>query len=491
MTKLLSPCCIFKYLCLFAALLLCVCAELPEHCGDNNKFNSATQFCFGGETIEKCGNKEYDPALQGCVSGEILKRCSGGALVSLNTPCEAAAPEFTSQPQSGVVALGEVFKATVEASVTDGGILSYQWYSNTTGSNSGGTSIHGAAGPTYSMLTSTQGTFYYYAAVTNTNSNAAGNRTVTAVSDAVSVTVLVNAAEPKITGEPQDVSVEVGGGAELKVTAVSPDDGTLTYQWYRNETAVNVDGILIDGATESKFSPNTNATGTFYYYVLVSNVNTEVNGEQKTFFTSRPASVAVTEAGVVNAKFPDVSGPASVTVNKDGSVELSVTAVSLDGGTLSYQWYSSTTGISSGGTIIAGATGDKYSPNTDMVGTFYYYVVVTNTNNAASGDKTAVSPSSVATVTVKQIVNAAAPDINTHPSGGSVNEGGNYTISVAASVTDGGTLSYKWYTCEAASSSNCSEISGADSNSYSVSTVTPGTFYYYVAVTNTNNSANG
>jgi len=58
-----------KPLCLFAALLLCVCAELPkDYCGDNNHFDPNTHFCFEeSETIKRCGgDKEYNPINEAC-----------------------------------------------------------------------------------------------------------------------------------------------------------------------------------------------------------------------------------------------------------------------------------------------------------------------------------------------------------------------------------------------------------------------------------------
>jgi len=61
---------------------------------------------------------------------------------------------------------------SVTASVNDGGTLSYQWYSNTTASNSGGKVIEGATDSTYKPAQNIIGTYYYYVVVTNTNPHA-------------------------------------------------------------------------------------------------------------------------------------------------------------------------------------------------------------------------------------------------------------------------------------------------------------------------------
>ncbi len=81
----------------------------------------------------------------------------------------AAAPTITTQPQDAQYTAGDMAQSlTVEANITDEGTLSYQWYSNTTDSNSGGTVISGATGKSYTPPTDTEGTTWYYCVVTNT-----------------------------------------------------------------------------------------------------------------------------------------------------------------------------------------------------------------------------------------------------------------------------------------------------------------------------------
>ena len=71
--KLITLC---KCFCL-TALFLCACSELPDHCGDNNKFNSSTHFCFNDETIAKCGGNDYDPPTEFCSGGAVMDKCGG------------------------------------------------------------------------------------------------------------------------------------------------------------------------------------------------------------------------------------------------------------------------------------------------------------------------------------------------------------------------------------------------------------------------------
>lgn len=56
---------------------------------------------------------------------------------------------------------------TVEASVTDGGTVTYQWYRNNVNSNGGGELLEGQTGNTYTPDVSELGTMYYYVVATN------------------------------------------------------------------------------------------------------------------------------------------------------------------------------------------------------------------------------------------------------------------------------------------------------------------------------------
>jgi O-glycosyl hydrolase len=110
------------------------------------------------------------------------------------TPEIAAQPVINKNLESVMVFKGETIPAlTITASSSDGGTLSYQWYSNTTLSNSGGNLISGATAASYSPSVSaaTAGNYYYYAVVTNTNPDALITTTSTITTEAVQVKVSV------------------------------------------------------------------------------------------------------------------------------------------------------------------------------------------------------------------------------------------------------------------------------------------------------------
>ena len=53
------------------ALMLCVCADIPDFCGNGGRYDPATQFCVGDRAFDKCGGDEYNPVTHGCESGVV------------------------------------------------------------------------------------------------------------------------------------------------------------------------------------------------------------------------------------------------------------------------------------------------------------------------------------------------------------------------------------------------------------------------------------
>jgi len=81
--------------------------------------------------------------------------------------------------------------------------------------------------------------------------------------------------------------------------------------------------------------------------------------------------------------------------------------------------------------------------------------------------------------------NAEPPVISVQPQDATTHVGATATpLTVAATVTDGGTLSYQWHSNTTASATGWSNV-GTNSPSFTLPTATAGTTYYYVEVTNT------
>ena len=108
---------------------------------------------------------------------------SAAAIIRVLDP-ELTAPIIRSQPKSANLNPGESASLQVSAYTTDQGTtVTYQWYSNSMNSNSGGKAILGATSATY-IPTQTSGTMYYYCVVRSTNGT---DISAPAKTDAVSV----------------------------------------------------------------------------------------------------------------------------------------------------------------------------------------------------------------------------------------------------------------------------------------------------------------
>ena len=223
------------------------------------------------------------------------------------------------------------------------------------------------------------------------------NGTTTTADVSFTVNTLVYAQIPIITTQPQNANVNVGITHDITVEANITDDGTLSYQWYRNTVNNTSDGIPV-GTNSNIYAAPIDTAGTFYYYVVVTNTNDGVNGGKIATTTSDIATVTVNP--LVHAQTPIITTqPQNATVNVGITHDLSVVANVANGGILSYQWYRNTTNSISGSNLV-GDNSSIYAAPIDTVGTYYYYVVVTNTNDSVNGNKIATATSDIATVTV-------------------------------------------------------------------------------------------
>ena len=153
-----------------------------------------------------------------------------------------------------------------------------------------------------------------------------------------------------------------------------------------NNTTINQSGYLKVGSDEP---PNTKLT------IRAAYINDE----------SIYGTAIVTVSDLNDALPPSIQTHPQDKIYSVGETEtLTVEAILLGSGTLSYQWYYNSIDSNSGGTKINGATDAEYIlpiGTTDMFGiTTYYYVEVTNTDSAAIGKKDAMTTSNVAAVDV-------------------------------------------------------------------------------------------
>jgi hypothetical protein len=147
------------------------------------------------------------------------------------------------------------------AASDDGRDVAYQWYSNTTDSNEGGSAIEGADEATYVLPTyETNGAYYYYCVAT------LEGETVT--SEVVVVTVYCEVPVLTVASVSADQAILVNvAPAAVTCSITSSDERPVSYQWYSNTSDANTGGTLIEGATENEYEPQSVAeAGTLYFY---------------------------------------------------------------------------------------------------------------------------------------------------------------------------------------------------------------------------------
>ncbi len=178
-----------------------------------------------------------------------------------------------------------------------------------------------------------------------------------AVFSTYSVIPLSDAETPEITHQPVSQTMIVGGSAALTVSA-SVENGNLSYQWYSNIMESTSGGAEIEGATQASYTVPTEATGTLYYYCVITNTDISVMGSQTTSITTQAAAVTVTEVSNYTVTVVNGSGSGSYTEN----TTVTITANAAPSGQVFSRWtvtgnavladpYSSSTGF----TMPAGA----------------------------------------------------------------------------------------------------------------------------------------
>ncbi|OCN04795.1 hypothetical protein A4S06_10535 [Erysipelotrichaceae bacterium MTC7] len=287
----------------------------------------------------------------------------------------ASTPTITKQPESKIYGQGALAKALeVSAKVEDGGALSYQWYENTTKSNTGGKKLYQT---TESLPVTTEqiGSKYYYVEVTNT----LHGTQQTIASDPVEIKVVNKASKPTIDKVPENAIYEIHEPAEaLEIIASSIDEGSLSYQWYVYDTVTGEEKKPIEGEISKTYVPDTSKLGEKAYAVEVTN---NLYGTKANVISEKVIVEVVPATGK-----PIIDKQPSSAIYGIGATprDLTVGVVEQEGYVLSYQWFKNDENTMDGASLIEGANKSSYSPSVETKGTTFYFVKVTNTQNKIS-----------------------------------------------------------------------------------------------------------
>ena len=295
---------------------------------------------------------------------------------------------ITTQPTAASVYATQT--ATFSVGATGTGTLTYQWYSNTTASTTGGTLIPGATSSSYttpSLTAANTGTYYY---VEVSDPDCTGT-TVTSSTAELTVSGTDTAVPPTIDVQPVGTTTSVGGTPTF--TVVASGGGTLTYQWYRvayssTELSTPTAGVAISGATGASYTVPTSATaqsndGDDYFVVVTNDYGSAVSNRV----------VLAVGAGIVL----QITGEPQPQYVADNTLASFSTTATCTGCNPAYQWYwyapGTTTAVAltdgavssgslSGATVAGSATSSLTLQNTPSTATGgIFYVVVTSTSD--------------------------------------------------------------------------------------------------------------
>ena len=133
--------------------------------------------------------------------------------------------------------------------------VTYQWYSNTSKSNTGGTTINGANNASYAPVTTTVGTKYYYCVATY-------DEECTITSNVATVTIIAPVPTFTVTFDSDGGSAVTAQTIEKGETATKPADPTKAgytfVGWYNGNTEFDFDEVITGDITlYAKWTANT------------------------------------------------------------------------------------------------------------------------------------------------------------------------------------------------------------------------------------------
>ncbi|MEM0543154.1 PKD domain-containing protein [Flavobacterium sp. j3] len=387
-------------------------------------------------------------------SGVACSVNSNSVTVIINT-----SPTIVNQPSSSTVCQNGT-PTTLFFTYSNGvGTPTYQWYSNSLNSNTGGSIIPNETNPTYIPPSTTTGIFYYYCVITFPD--------LIGSCSSVTTNVAIVTINPQSTIDIQPLptqSICVGGTIQnpLTVTYIN-GTGTPTYQWYSNTSSSTTGGTAVGTNSPSYLPPVYTVSGTYYYYVIIS-----FSGSGCGSVTSAVAEIVVVSDPIVSTQ------PIATQTLCQNATASALTVVASGGiGTYSYQWYSNTSNSTSGGTLINGAVTDTYTPSTSNAGTIYYYCEITQPNGIGCNVSSEISEVNV----------NIAPIILNNPSSSTVCLGNNPTLLSVSYLNGVGTPNYQWYSNTSSANTGGTLISGATNATYNPPATSTGTTFYYCEVT--------
>lgn len=320
-------------------------------------------------------------------------------------------------------------------SETYGGTITYTYYSST---DCSGTALGGA--PTDA------GNYSVKASIVAAGNYAAAEKCVTHTISKSDTTTTLAAKSTIYTGSAISANA---ASAKLNSTSATIAEAVFTYAYY---STTDCSGTALGSAPTNagSYSAKATLTGT-------SNYNT----------SSACATHTITNAAL--------SGSVKITGTNTYGQILTASVTNTNSATLAYQWYTSATSATSGGTEISGATSGTYTVGSGLVGKYIYVVVSASKANYTSTTWSDVTDATAnTTATVARAAGSCTVNItgtNTYGSG----------LTATITTSSDGTKGYAWYSNASNATTGGTAISGATSNTYTIGSGLAGKYIYMAA----------
>ena len=340
---------------------------------------------------------------------------------------------------------------TVEATITRGDIA-YQWYKD-------GSAIPGATTASYEVTE--KGSYYVVVSNEKDSSKSVTSATTSVSEQDVDITL-------EVTEQPKELviaNLDKNSSQVLTAKAKTTDGEAITAQWFKDGTSVSAVQNAT-GSIEATLKPNG-----FGQYVCKFTSGDETVSSNVVEVKEAPIAQGLVIDGIMDGVTVNVGDEIKISPRSD--VPCSYT----------YQWWAH--GETSGGNWeIEGATSDTYTV-TDIEyekGDVEYGIYCVVTFQSTQTSETLKRQTVLAKFVKPQPDDPEVPTFTTDLTKPTIDcyVGENVTLEVAASVKDGGKVTYQWY-------KNGAPIEGATSASYKVDTSAVGEAKYVAVAINTLN----
>ena len=340
---------------------------------------------------------------------------------------------------------------TVEATITRGDIA-YQWYKD-------GSAIPGATTASYKVTE--KGPYYVVVSNEKDSSKSVTSATTSVSEQDVDITL-------EVTEQPKALviaNLDKNSSQVLTAKAKTTDGEAITAQWFKDGTSASAVQNAT-GSIEATLKPNG-----FGQYVCKFISGDEIVSSNVVEVKEAPIAQGLVIDGIMDGVTVNVGDEIKISPRSD--VPCSYT----------YQWWAH--GETSGGNFeIDGATSDTYKV-TDIEydkGDVEYGIYCVVTFQSTQTGETLKRQTVLAKFVKPQPDDPEVPAFTTDLTKPTIDcyVGENVTLEVAASVKDGGKVTYQWY-------KNGAQIAGATNASYTVDTSAAGEAKYVAVAINTLN----